>query len=119
MRTICLPAVAACGVLLTLLPALAQDQPSIDPKQRQAAKLAGLAGFVNLECPNLRSDPARLKKTVEAMGVESASLERGELLLAANAYIEAYRKDVAASCRKAEALFGPDGSIVPGMIVPR
>jgi hypothetical protein len=97
----------------------AQDPAAADPRRNQAAKLAGLAGFVNLECPGLRSDPARLKQTVEALGVDAASLETGDLHLTATRYIAAYQKDVAANCRKAEATFGPQGSIVPGLIVPR
>lgn len=100
-------------------PMQAQDPASADPRRNQAAKLAGLAGFVNLECPGLRSDPARLKQTVEALGVDAASLETGDLHLTATRYIAAYQKDVAANCRKAEATFGPQGSIVPGLIVPR
>ncbi|WCS23909.1 hypothetical protein LOK46_22575 [Methylobacterium sp. NMS14P] len=100
-------------------PAQAQDPAAADPRRNQAAKLAGLAGFVNLECPGLRSDPARLKQTVEALGVDAASLETGDLHLTATRYIAAYQKDVAANCRKAEATFGPQGSIVPGLIVPR
>lgn len=119
MRLVILAAAAACSVILGPMPVSAQDHAPGDPRRNQAAKLAGLAGFVNLECPGLRSDPARLKQSVEAMGVDAANLEQGELLLAANAYIEAYRRDVPASCRKAEAMFGPAGSIIPGMVVPR
>lgn len=100
-------------------PMQAQDPAAANPRRNQAAKLAGLAGFVNLECPGLRSDPARLKQTVEALGVDAASLETGDLHLTATRYIAAYQKDVAANCRKAEATFGPQGSIVPGLIVPR
>ncbi|WP_331303838.1 hypothetical protein [Methylobacterium oryzae] len=100
-------------------PMQAQDPEAADPRRNQAAKLAGLAGFVNLECPGLRSDPARLKQTVEALGVDPASLETGDLHLTATRYIAAYQKDVAANCRKAEATFGPQGSILPGLIVPR
>ncbi|MGU3469092.1 hypothetical protein ACLBXO_30035 [Methylobacterium sp. C33D] len=100
-------------------PMQAQDPAAADPRRNQAAKLAGLAGFVNLECPGLRSDPARLKQTVEALGVDPASLETGDLHLTATRYIAAYQKDVAANCRKAEATFGPQGSIIPGLIVPR
>ncbi|ONF46363.1 hypothetical protein RSM1_25035 [Methylobacterium radiotolerans] len=100
-------------------PMQAQDPAAADPRRNQAAKLAGLAGFVNLECPGLRSDPARLKQTVEALGVDAASLETGDLHLTATRYIAAYQKDVAANCRKAEATFGPQGSIIPGLVVPR
>ncbi|MDE3748452.1 hypothetical protein [Methylobacterium radiotolerans] len=100
-------------------PMQAQDPAAADPRRNQAAKLAGLAGFVNLECPGLRSDPARLKQTVEALGVDAASLETGDLHLTATRYIAAYQKDVAANCRKAEATFGPQGSIIPGLVMPR
>lgn len=134
---------AACGVLAGLLGAAAQEPaissvpaigtapaidavpapepvpPPIDARRNNAAKLAGLAGFVNLACPNLRSDPARLKQAVEAMGVDVPSLETGDLQLAAHAYIEAYHRDVAESCRRAEERFGPSGSLIPGLILPR
>lgn len=127
MRVVRLSGLVSAGLLLSLLTAQAQTQtqtqtqdPSAgDPRRNQAAKLAGLAGFVNLECPGLRSDPARLKQTVEALGVDAASLETGDLYLIATRYIAAYQKDVAANCRKAEATFGPQGSIIPGLIVPR
>ena len=119
MRAVRLSGLVSAGLLLSLLAAQAQN-PSPDERRRvQAAKLAGLAGFVNLECPDLRSDPARLKQTVEALGVDDAGLETGDLHLIATRYIETYRKDVAANCRKAEETFGPRGSVIPGLIVPR
>ena len=103
----------ACGGLLGLSGAIAQDRPPAEAGRINAAKLAGLAGFVNLECPTLRSDPARLRQAVEAMGGDVAALETGELLMAAGSYIEAYRRDVPASCRGAEERFGPSGSLIP------
>lgn len=96
-----------------------QERAAAGAGRNTAAKLAGLAGFVNLDCPGLRSDPGRLRQAVEAMGVDAASLETGELLLAASAYLEAYRRDVPASCRGAEERFGPSGTLIPGVIVPR
>ena len=121
MRVARLSGLVPAGLLLGMAAAQAQspDPAAGDPRRNQAAKLAGLAGFVNLECPALRSNPVRLKQTVEALGVDAASLETGDLQLSARRSIAAYQKDVAANCRKAEATFGPHGSIIPGLIVPR
>ena len=119
MRAFRLAGLVAWGTIGGLLCAVAQEPAPADARRNTAAKLAGLAGFVNLECPSLRSDPDRLKQAVEAMGVEFASLEKGEPLVAAGSYIEAYRRDVPGNCRQAEEKFGPSGSLIPGVIVPR
>jgi hypothetical protein len=83
----------------------------------QAAKLAGLVGFVNMACPDLRSDPARFKAAIEAMGVRLEELEEGELLLRARSYVEAYRGQAPEGCKKAVELFGQDGKVLPDIIV--
>ncbi|MDR7038157.1 hypothetical protein J2X36_002913 [Methylobacterium sp. BE186] len=88
-------------------------------RSETAAKLAGLAGFVNLFCPALRSDPDRLKAVVGSLGYEMPDLETGDLRLAAHGYIEAYRKNVPDSCARASALFGTAGTVVPGLVLPR
>ncbi|WP_275586850.1 hypothetical protein, partial [Serratia marcescens] len=59
------------------------------------------------------------KAVVSGMGVDPKDLESGELLLRARSYLEAYRKDVPANCKRAADLFGKDGSVVPGLVVPR
>ncbi|WP_236960589.1 hypothetical protein [Methylobacterium durans] len=89
------------------------------PKGETAAKLAGLAGFVNLSCPDLRSDPERLKAVIHSLGYEMTDLERGTIRLSAHGYMEAYRRNVPESCARAAALFGQTGSVVPGLVVPR
>ena len=88
-------------------------------QRTNAAKLAGLAGFVNMSCPDLRSDPARFKAAIEGMGVSLEALEQGELLLRARSYLEAYRGKAPESCKKAVELFGQDGTVLPDIIVRR
>ncbi|GJE27319.1 hypothetical protein [Methylobacterium organophilum] len=117
-------AAAALLASLSASQALAETAPGPGPqpaadKRNNAAKIAGLAGFVNLSCPTLRTDTARLKSTVTAMGVSLEELEQGELRLRAQSYIEAYRKDVEASCKRAAELFGAEGRVVPGLFVAR
>ena len=41
---------------------------------------------------------------VSGMGVDPKDLESGELLLRARSYLEAYRKDVPANCKRAADL---------------
>ncbi|GEP02915.1 hypothetical protein [Methylobacterium oxalidis] len=89
------------------------------PPRETAAKIAGLAGFVNLSCPDLRSDPVRLQAVMRSLGVEMADLELGRLRLSAQGYIEAYRRDVPRSCARAASLFGRDGTVIRGLVVPR
>ncbi|KAB1074455.1 hypothetical protein [Methylobacterium planeticum] len=91
---------------------------SSDPRNG-AAKLAGLVGFVNTSCPDLRSNQNLFKTAIERMGVNLDELERGELLLRARSYLEAYRKDVPASCTRAAELFGPNGTILPNIVLPK
>ena len=66
-------------------PAQAPAEPPANALK--AAKLAGLAGFVNVHCPALRTDGDRFKSVVQAMGVDPADLERDTLLLQARAYL--------------------------------
>lgn len=110
---------AATALLLALpLPAAAQQKPAADPErqQAQAVKLAGLVRFVGESCPEASPDYERFKAVVAAMGVDLDAVSKGELLMRSMSYTEAYRKDVPASCRKAEELFGEKGTSVPGLI---
>lgn len=97
----------------------AHDAPDIPAPKRNAAKLAGLVGFVNLSCDKLRTDQGRFKGAIQSMGVDPAELDRDVLLLQARSYLAAYQKDVPGSCQKAEDLFGRSGRIIPGLFLPR
>ncbi|MGU3539860.1 hypothetical protein [Methylobacterium sp. A54F] len=97
----------------------AQEAPDIPTSKRNAAKLAGLVGFVNLHCEKLRTDQDRFKGAVQAMGVDPAELDRDVLLLQARSYLAAYQQDVPGSCTRAQDLFGQSGTIIPGVFSPR
>ncbi len=96
-----------------------QDAPNIPAPKRNAAKLAGLVGFVNLNCDKLRTDQDRFKGAIQAMGTDPAELDRDALLLEARSYLAAYQKDVPGSCRKAGELFGQSGTIIAGVFLVR
>ena len=87
-----LPTTLVLAVLAA--PALGQapKEPPAEPPANalKAAKLAGLAGFVNVHCQALRTDGDRFKSVVQAMGVDPADLERDTLLLQARAYLAVY-----------------------------
>lgn len=100
-------------------PPAAGTAPQLDKSQALAAKLAGLVGFVNVSCPELRGEPERLHDAVRSLGIEPASLDSGTLHFAAASYLEAYRKDVPANCQRAIDTFGPKSSIVPNLVVRR
>ncbi|MDP4023878.1 hypothetical protein Q8W71_14680 [Methylobacterium sp. NEAU 140] len=95
------------------------DAPAAPDARNSAAKLAGLAGFVNMACTGIRTDTERLRSAVEALGVGMKDLEQGELRLRAQGYIDAYRKDPTASCERAQTMFGPTGTVIPGVFVAR
>jgi len=97
----------------------AEEAPDLPAPKRNAAKLAGLVGFVNLHCDTLRPDQDRFKGAVQAMGVDPAELDRDVLLLQARSYLAAYEKDVPGSCQRAEELFGQTGRIIPRLFLPR
>ncbi len=126
----------ATMLLLALLgaPALAQpapgdgpppapeNRPPETPAERQrnnAAKLAGLLGFVNQSCPDIQSDKERFKTVVAGLGVPYDDLAHGDLQLRARAYMEIYAKDTAASCARAVTNFGETGTTIPGLIIKR
>ncbi|WP_244472458.1 hypothetical protein [Methylobacterium sp. Leaf108] len=95
------------------------DLPKLDPKRNNAVRLAGLVGFVNESCPDLKPDYERFKQVLSRLGVDPADLEGNELRLHAMSYIEAYRKDVPANCARAVQNFGEAGTTVPGLIGKR
>lgn len=95
------------------------EAPDIPAPKRNAAKLAGLAGFVNLNCDKLRTDQDRFKGAIQSMGVDPAELDRDALLLQARTYLIAYQKDVPGSCQKADELFGRSGRVIPGVFLAR
>ncbi|MER2195785.1 hypothetical protein [Methylobacterium brachiatum] len=109
------------ALVLTLAGGQAFGETPTEPPANalKAAKLAGLAGFVNTHCETLRTDGDRFKSVVQAMGVDPADLERDALLLQARSYLAVYEKDVLASCTRADAMFGRTGTVVPGVFVPR
>lgn len=96
-----------------------QEAGDIPAEKRNAAKLAGLVGFVNVHCSALKSDAERFKGAVRSMGVDPAEIDRDALMLQARAYLAAYERDVPASCAKAEEMFGRKGRIIPGIFLPR
>ncbi|MCJ2035648.1 hypothetical protein [Methylobacterium sp. J-068] len=111
--------IVVAGVL-SALPAAAQDQaPELTVPQNRAAKLAGLAGFVNMSCPEIQTEKDRFRTAIEALRINPADLEHGKMRLSAESYIMAYQKDVPASCRQAGELFGRNGSVIPGLFVSR
>ncbi|MBZ4180043.1 hypothetical protein, partial [Escherichia fergusonii] len=75
--------VAAFALTLTGTPSRAQEPPQLPPSQRDAARLAGLAGFVNLSCDRPRTDQDRFKGAIQAMGVDPKDMDGGALMLQA------------------------------------
>jgi hypothetical protein len=100
-------------------PAAEGAGPQLDRNQALAAKLAGLVGFVNVACPELRGETERLNAAVRRLGVEPEALNTGLLHLAASSYLESYRKDVPGNCRRALDTFGPASRLVPDLVVRR
>ncbi|MFE1599384.1 hypothetical protein [Methylobacterium sp. ID0610] len=96
-----------------------EGAPQPTSMQNKAAKLAGLAGFVNMSCPEIRADKDRFRAAVQAMKIDPDELEQGQLRLTAQSYIAAYQKDAATSCRRAAELFGRNGSVISGVFVSR
>lgn len=97
----------------------AEEMPDIPAPKRNAAKLAGLVGFVNLHCDKLRTNQDHFKGAIQAMGVDPAELDRDILMLRARSYLAAYQKDISGSCKRAQDLFGQSGTIIPGVFSPR
>lgn len=118
---------AALVVLIALAaPALAQPAPEPSPeeakRERQknnAAKLAGLAGFVDQSCPDSKADRDRLRSVVTRLGIDPAELDQGDLFVRTKTYVEIYQKDVAANCARAVQNFGESGTTIPGLIGKR
>ncbi|WP_244507480.1 hypothetical protein [Methylobacterium phyllostachyos] len=106
-------------IVLVAATAQGQEAPDVPAPKRNAAKLAGLVGFVNINCDKLRTDQDRFKSVIRSMGVDPDELDRDALLLQAQSYLAAYQKDVPGSCQKADELFGRSGRIIPGVFLAR
>ncbi|AWN36986.1 hypothetical protein [Methylobacterium radiodurans] len=135
MRRIMLAARLAAVALLAgagTLPAQAQEPaapasppageakpPELSKNETMAARLAGLVGFVNVACAELRGEPEQLKAALRRLGIEPGALDGGTLHLAATAYLESYRKDPEANCKRAFDGFGPEGKLVPNLVLRR
>lgn len=121
MRVSTLACALLCGLAASQALAQAPEQPAstLDTKQKNAAKIAGLVGFVNVSCDTLRTDPERFQTVIGGMGVAVADLDKGELMLTARSYVDAYRKDIPANCKRAAEMFGPEGKVVPGLVLPK
>lgn len=107
-------------------PAMAQPAPEPTPEEAKierqknnAAKLAGLAGFVDQSCPDSKADRDRLRSVVTRLGIDPAALDEGDLLMRTKTYVEIYQKDVAANCARAVQSFGESGTTIPGLIGKR
>ncbi|MFH6786918.1 MULTISPECIES: hypothetical protein [Methylobacterium] len=106
---------------LVLTAAQAADDSSPADKaavSNDAVKLAGLVRFVAESCPGTKPDYARFREVVERLGTDLAALSHGEPLIRSAAYTQAYQKDPEASCRRAQESFGPNGTVVPGLLGP-
>ncbi len=131
MRRIMLAALHAAGALLAgtaILSVQAQEQatppaeaqgPPLAKNEVLAARLAGLVGFVDAACPELRGAPEQLQAALRRLGVEPGALDSGTLRAVAAAYQDSYRKDPEANCRRAFDSFGPSGSLVPNLVARR
>lgn len=100
-------------------PAAEAKPPELSKNETMAARLAGLVGFVNVACPDLRGELEQLQAAVRRLGIEPGALNSGTLHFAAASYLESYRKDPDANCRRAFDSFGPTGSLVPNLVVRR
>lgn len=100
-------------------PAGEAKAPELGKNETMAARLAGLVGFVNVACPDLRGEPEQLQAAVRRLGIEPAALNSGTLHFAAASYLESYRKDPDANCKRAFDGFGPTGNLVPNLVVRR
>ncbi|GJE57956.1 hypothetical protein [Methylobacterium trifolii] len=120
----------AAGLLASLMGPLPAETPAdadaappvektLDRSRNLAAKLAGLVGFANTSCDDVKGDPDLLKAAVQRLGVPPEDLDRGELYMVATSYIETYRKDVPANCKRALETFGASSAMVPNLIVKR
>ena len=126
-RTAIAAAQAALFVVSALAaPAMAQpapeptpDEAKIERQKNNAAKLAGLAGFVDQSCPDSKADRDRLRSVVTRLGIDPAALDEGDLLMRTKTYVEIYQKDVAANCARAVQSFGESGTTIPGLIGKR
>ncbi|BCM82230.1 hypothetical protein [Methylobacterium indicum] len=106
---------------LWFTPALSAEAPGpavAGTVSNDAIKLSGLVRFVVESCPGTKPDYARFKEVVERLGTDLAALSHGEALIRSATYTQAYQKDPSASCRLAQERFGPNGTIVPGLIGP-
>ncbi len=83
-----------------------------------AVKLSGLVRFVAESCPGTKPDYARFREVVERLGTDLDALSHGEPLIRSATYTQAYQKDPEANCRRAQESFGPNGTVVPGLIGP-
>ena len=118
---------AALVVLIALVaPATAQpateptpEEAKLERQKNNAAKLAGLAGFVDQSCPDSKADRDRLKSVVTRLGIDPAELDDGDLLMRTKTYVEIYQKDVAANCARAVQNFGESGTTIPSLIGKR
>ncbi len=107
---------AALLLALTSSPVLAAETPNA--VSNDAVKLSGLVRFVAESCPGTKPDYARFREVVQRLGTDLAALSHGEALIRSATYTHAYQKDPEASCRQAQERFGPNGTVVPGLIGP-
>lgn len=103
----------------TAQPAPSPEESKLERQKNNAAKLAGLAGFVDQSCPDAKADRDRLRSVVTRLGIDPAELDEGDLLMRTKTYVEIYQKDVAANCARAVQNFGETGTTIPGLIGKR
>ncbi len=116
-----LPLLVPALLTLGLGTAAAAEGPAPADKavvSNDAVKLAGLVRFVAESCPGTKPDYARFREVVERLGTDLAALFHGEPLIRSATYTQAYQKDPEASCRRAQESFGPNGTVVPGLLGP-
>ena len=102
---------------LVLTAAEAADGPN-SAVSNDAVKLAGLVRFVAESCPGTKPDYVRFREVVERLGTDLAALSHGEPLIRSATYTQAYQTDPEASCRRAQEGFGPNGTVMPGLLGP-
>lgn len=118
-RTMTRTRTAICAAVLVLYTGAAQAV-SLSKRDEAVARLYGLSQFVDDECSALKMNSLAVVREGEKLGVDLHAFSNSDPLMARRAAVEAeLSRDPEKSCAMAWDQYGPNGHVIPGLIMRR
>lgn len=109
-------ALASLGLLLALATP-SQSQINEGSKEKLAATLMAMNAYVEDACILQKPNTRRIEAMVLTLGYSPSDFEKGSLKRLKDRQVAFYRKGDGKACSLLEGTFGPNGTLLPDLLI--